>query len=93
MKFGCYIPQDTSCTIRCIDGVFALVDVRLPGNYTRDGYWQAMLNAKVVSDNQAVLREKVKYCQYATYCRSVAKTLHGVPDDVELYAPGENGEE
>lgn len=91
MKFSYYLTPDSSFNIRYVDGVFAQICFN-PKIHTPAEYWKAMLSAPVASSNQEALREKVKSCTLATYSRPVSRLKYGVPDDVELYEPGEVGE-
>lgn len=89
MKIGLYTHPSTSLIIRCIDGRFDLI--HLVAKNSPAATWEAVLNAPARSCDQATTRSKVgsSHTGHLTYCRSVAKTMYGIPDDVELYAPGE----
>lgn len=90
MKFGLYTHPSTNKIIRCIDGSFTIInDVEWT---TRNAVWQHYLNAPGTPLNPDVIIPKLQNSgTLLTYCRSVAKTMYGVPDDVGLYAWGDWG--
>jgi len=82
----------TNLQIRCIDGHFEYVN---PAHYSRytpgtAAHWQAILNAPGCEAPRAdVLAKLAASGSLSTYCRAVARTLYSVPDEVELYQPGD----
>lgn len=92
MKFGLYAHSSTSKAIRCIDGIFTLIDY---ADWTsRDAVWQHYSTAPGTPLKSDVIIPKLQNSgSLHTYCRNVAKTMYGVPDDVELYSWGDWGVE
>lgn len=94
MKFGVYcLPNDDS-RYRCVDGIWTRCQMSSKRREypTRDARWQAILNEPGQTVNVDHLIPKLQNSgQLSTYCRSIAKVFYGVPDDVELYQPGDFG--
>ena len=89
MKFGLYTHPSTDLTIRCIDGHFDMI--RFMSQGSPRATWEAIISAPSIACSQSAVKSKIssEYGGHLTYSRSVAKTLYGVPDDVDLYIPGE----
>ena len=91
MKFGIYENHGNELQISCIDGEFSYID---PKHYSEcepgtEDRWNAILSAsgELVSEYDfAMLKFSGSLC---TRTRSIAKSVYGVPDDVELYARGD----
>lgn len=93
MKFGIYVLPSTTLLVRCIDGVFTMVnDPQLMHN--SGDKWQAIINAPgtVVSPKHIIPKLRNGGTLH-TYTRPIAKAYYRVPDDVELYTWGDFGVE
>lgn len=90
MKIGIYHHPSTTHNIRCVDGKFDL----LPNEHfgSPDKAWEFYSSHPGIPCDQAAILSKLRSCgSLGTYCRSIAKTLYGIPDDVELYVCGDMG--
>jgi hypothetical protein len=94
MKFAIYAIPTSTLEIRCVDGRFDYIN---PGSYSEytpgtAAHWQAILNAPGIKANRTDVLAKLRNCgTLCTYCRAIAKTFYSVPDNVELYQPGDFG--
>lgn len=85
MKFGLFILQSTDYIVRCIDGKLSLIDnpAFVEGSAKR---FASFVDAPEIPAKESELKIKLRnQGTLLTSCRSVAKVLYGVPDDVELY--------
>lgn len=93
MKFGLYTHPSTNKIIRCTDGIFTLID-DIADWTSKDAVWRHYLTSPGNPLNPDVIIPKLQNSgSLLSYCRSVAKTMYGVPDDVDLYAWGDWGVE
>lgn len=91
MKFGLYENHGYELQIRCVDGEFTYIDPKCYSEYApgTEERWDAILSAsgELVSEYDFfMLKFSGSLC---THTRAVAKSVYGVPDDVELYTHGD----
>ena len=93
MKFGLYVHPSINLSIRCIDGHFDLLPDRpASASSTPARMWEYYSTAAGRPCRQDIVLAKLQSAgSLLTYCRSIAKVLYGVPDDVDLYVPGDMG--
>lgn len=88
MKFGLYVMAGTSSVFRCINGEWTAIPNITRYYSTPEKGWEAVstMPGKPVDAKYIASRT---HLNLLTSSRSMARVIYGVPDDVELYAPGE----
>lgn len=89
MMFGLFTLPTTDHLVRCVDGVLSLISDPARANGA-SGNFEDYLNAPALPCDTKELAAKLRnQGELLTFCRSVAKVLYGVPDNVGLYVHGD----